>query len=64
MNDKSTRRAIMVLIALLIAVVIDITMNVVHVMNYDSQKSAGNMRWQQVEERIIEIEQKVNELQK
>lgn len=62
MKDN-THKAIVVLMLLLIAVVIDLTTNIIHIANYDDQKAAGNARWEQVEERIIELEEKIEILE-
>lgn len=31
-----------------------------HLLNYEKQKEAGNDRWKQVENRIIELEEQIN----
>ena len=62
MKDN-THKAIVVLMLLLVAVIIDLTTNIVHIANYDNQKAAGNARWEQVEERIIDLEERIEELE-
>ena len=61
---KDTKKIIAVLIALLILLAVDLSINIYHLINYGSQKASGNARWQQVEERIITVENKVKELEK
>ena len=63
-HDKEKVKAIVILGVLLFLVTIDLVTNIAHRINYDDQKASGNIRWEQVEERIIEIEQKVVEVEK
>lgn len=63
MKDEKVK-SIVILIALLIIVTIDLVTNIAHNMAYNDQKAAGNARWEQVEKRIVEVERKVEELQK
>lgn len=62
MKDKNNK-CIAVLIALLIILVIDLGIGIHHISNYSAQKEAGNARWRQVEQRIIQIENKVRDLE-
>lgn len=62
MKDKNNK-CIAILIALLVILVIDLGTGIYHISNYNNQKEAGNARWRQVEQRIVQIENKVNELQ-
>ena len=59
MKDKNSK-IIALLIAILIISILNIGYTLLHIINYSTQKEAGNERWRQVEERIIEIEEKVD----
>lgn len=48
---------LMIVISLLLACNIYTTS--LHLLNYEKQKEAGNNRWQQVENRILELEEQV-----
>lgn len=61
MND--TKKIIGVLIALLVILVIEMIVSIYHIGNYGAQKASGNARWQQVEQRIVNIEDKVREIE-
>lgn len=56
------------IVASLILVLIFIAINIISTINtmsdYEARKQSGNDRWKQVEERILEIENKVNTLEK
>lgn len=57
---KEDKKLFAILISLLIALVIDFSATVMHIANYDDRKAEGNARWEQVEERIVEVEQRMN----
>lgn len=59
MEDKNSK-IIALLIAILIISILNIGYTLFHIINYNTQKEAGNERWRQVKERIIEIEEKVD----
>lgn len=59
MKDKNNK-CIAILIGLLIVLVIDLVMGVYHISNYEAQKAAGNERWRQVEQRIVDMEKQVH----
>lgn len=61
--DRKDRVFVAGLIIILIFMVINI-FSTVHTMNdYEERKESGNDRWKQVENRILDIEQKVNEIE-
>lgn len=64
MKTDNTPKVIVVLMALLVVVAIDLTVNIMHLGSYEERKEAGNARWEQVEERIIEIEERMDKLEK
>lgn len=61
MKDK-LGKSIAIFIALLIVLVINLIVNISHLANYEAQKASGNARWQQVEERLVEMEDKIENL--
>lgn len=60
MNDKKIISTISVLIVLLFVIILNLAIEISHIINYNQQKENGNQRWLQVENRIIEMEEKVN----
>ena len=61
--DRKDRVFVAGLIIILIFMVINI-FSTVHTMDdYEERKESGNDRWKQVENRILDIEQKVNEIE-
>ena len=63
MKSSNNNKVIAVLILLLVVLVIDLTMSIYHITNYNAQKESGNARWQQVEQRIISLEDKIKILE-
>lgn len=63
MKSPNNNKVIAVLILLLVVLVIDLTMSIYHITNYNAQKESGNARWQQVEQRIISLEDKIKILE-
>lgn len=61
MKDKFAK-SIFVLIALLIVLIVNLTIDIFYVINYEARKNEGNMRWEQVEERLVEMEMKIEHL--
>lgn len=49
---------LMIVISLLL--VCNIYTTSIHISSYSKQKNAGNERWKQVENKIIELEEKIN----
>ena len=61
--DRKDKVFVAGLIIILIFMVINI-FSTVHTMDdYEERKESGNDRWKQVENRILDIEQKVNEIE-
>lgn len=54
---------IAVSITLLIFLAINIAFTMYYMVDYESRKDSGNERWRQVEERIITIENKVENVE-
>lgn len=61
--DK-TNSTLTVLILLVLVVIAELVVSIYHIGNYDSQKAAGNAKWQQVEERLLIMENKIENLEK
>lgn len=58
MNKENKIIFLMILISFLL--VSNIVCTTLHLFHYSKQKEAGNLRWQEVENRIIELEEVVN----
>ena len=54
------RFIVIVAITLLIFLALNIAFTMYYMVDYKSRKNSGNERWRQVEERIVTIENKVN----
>lgn len=54
------RFIVIVAITLLIFLALNIAFTIYYMVDYESRKDSGNERWRQVEERIVTIENKVN----
>lgn len=60
------KRYIKILVVMAIAIVIlifDIVHSIIQEIDYENRKDSGNDRWLQVENRIIQTEEKVNALE-
>lgn len=62
--EKKDRFVIIGLILVLIFIIINIFSTLNTMSDYEARKQSGNDRWKQVENRILEIENKVNTLEK
>lgn len=61
--DRKDRVIVVGLILVLIFIIINI-FSTLHTMNdYEQRKESGNDRWKQVENRILQTEEKVNRLE-
>lgn len=63
MKDDAAK-VIVILMTMLIVVVIDLTVNIMHLASYEERKEAGNARWEQVEDRILEVERRMDKVEK
>lgn len=62
--DKKKYVKILIIIAIAIIILIfDIAHSIIQTKDYEQRKSSGNDRWLQVENRIVQIEEKVNALE-
>lgn len=63
MESKDSKSVIILLVALLVISFFNIGFTAYHMGNYDKQKQNGNARWEQVEERIIEVEERMEKIE-
>ena len=63
MESKHEKNIVILLIALLVISFFNIGFTAYHMGNYDKQKESGNDRWHQVEERIIEVEERMTKIE-
>lgn len=61
--EKRDKVMIIGLIIILVFMLINIFSSVHTMYDYETRKESGNERWLQVENRILQIEEKVNEVQ-
>ncbi len=60
--SKKDKRIIAVCVLVLVFLVVNFVTSLETFVGYQESKASGNERWKQVEERIISIENDVNEL--
>ena len=61
--DRKDRVIVIGLILVLIFIIINIFSTLHTMSDYEQRKESGNDRWKQVENRILETEEKVNRLE-
>ncbi len=64
MNSKNIKIIITLAIIVFILLLGNLFVSVRQEIDYNRRKESGNDRWLQVENRILQIEEKVNEVQK
>ena len=62
--EKKDKFVIVGLIIVLLFIIVNIFSTLNTMSDYEARKKSGNDRWKQVENRILEIESKVNTLEK
>lgn len=62
-ENRRFDRSLFFLIAILVLLVLNFIYSISETVDYYSRIQSGNNRWLQVENRIVSIEQKVNELE-
>lgn len=62
--DRKDRVIVIGLILVLIFIIINIFSTAHTMSDYEQRKESGNDRWKQVENRILQTEEKVNNLEK
>lgn len=61
--EKRDKVVVVGLIIVLLFIIINIISTVHTMYDYESRKESGNNRWKQVENRILQTEEKVNRLE-
>ena len=61
--EKKDKVVVAGLVLVLIFIIINIFSTVNTMSDYEARKESGNERWEQVENRILQIEEKVNSLE-
>lgn len=61
--EKKDKVMIIVLISILIILLFNIISTIYNTFDYEKRKESGNDRWLQVENRILQTEEKVNRLE-
>lgn len=61
--EKKDKVVIAGLILVLIFIIINIVSTLSTMSDYEARKESGNERWKQVENRILQTEEKVNQLE-
>lgn len=63
-DENRNKKIVTVLLGILILLFLNLGYNVWHLYSYQIQRESGNEKWKQVEERIHEIETKVDNFYK
>ena len=58
--DKNTVKILFLMILISFLLACNIYVTTIHILDYSHQRDLGNQRWNQVENKILEIEGKVN----
>ena len=62
--DKNNRKLSILTLVIIILLAILIGLDVFYVKDYNNKATSGNARWEQVEDRILEYEHKIDLLEK
>ena len=62
--DKNNRKLSILTLVIIILLAILIGLDIFHIKDYNSKVTSGNARWEQVEDRILEYEHKIDLLEK
>ncbi len=63
MNKDKYVKMIALMIIVIIVLILDIVFTILHEMNYNKRVNTGNERWLQIENRIIQTEEKVRAIE-
>lgn len=63
MNKNKYIKLIILMIIVIIVLIIDIYFSIMQEIDYNQRKESGNDRWLQVENRIIETEEKIRAIE-
>lgn len=64
MNKSKYIKLIILMIIVIIVLIIDIYLSIMQEIDYNQRKEYGNDRWLQVENRIIETEEKIRAIER
>ena len=64
MNKSKYIKLIILMITVIIVLIIDIYFSIMQEIDYNQRKEYGNDRWLQVENRIIETEEKIRAIER
>ena len=62
--DKNNRKLSILTLVIIILLAILIGLNIFYIKDYNNKAALGNARWEQVEDRILEYEHKIDLLEK
>ena len=62
--DKNNRKLSILTFVIIILLAILIGLNIFYIKDYNNKATSGNARWEQVEDRILEYEHKIDLLEK
>lgn len=61
---KNEQRIVILLIAILVVSMVNIGYELYHIINYQNRIIDGNERWHQVEEKMVEMEHRIDEIER
>lgn len=62
--DKNNRKLLILTFIIIILLAILIGLDIFYIKDYNNKAASGNARWEQVEDRILEYEHKIDLLEK
>ena len=62
--DKNNRKLLILTFIIIILLAVLIGLNIFYIKDYNNRAASGNARWEQVEDRILEYEHKIDLLEK
>lgn len=62
--DKNNRKLLILTFVIIILLAVLITLDIFYIKDYNNKAASGNARWEQVEDRILEYEHKIDLLEK
>ena len=62
--DKNNRKLLILTFIIIVLLAILIGLNIFYIKDYSNKAASGNARWEQVEDRILEYEHKIDLLEK
>lgn len=62
--DKNNRKLLILTFIIIILLAILIGLDIFYIKDYNNKATSGNARWEQVEDRILEYEHKIDLLEK